>query len=269
MNKEAYILLNKLGLPYPKSLSIDDIIILGKENRFFVRYMTESGKKSENLSGTQIINDKFSYDPTINKNILSIEKVYDCIAGGALFLKNGEIYGEYVEGHIVSLLRRGLCLKRFYITKERKILSLSQAQVWKAKLSNNSYNYEFFDGDTSIYFSKVIEYIKKNIFQFNYDNILLEFMMTNDEIIFCDAKNRDLPFFDKLPLIFSENKVYLKKDVEFISKINLDFLDVDYPLINENIEGVTIIINNSALLSHFITRNLNRNLNIIFINNNV
>lgn len=161
MNKEAYILLEKLGLPYPKSLSIEDITLLEKDSMFFVRYMTESGKKSKNLSGAQIISNKFNYDPAINKDILSIEKVYDCIAGGALFFKNGEIYGEYVEGHIVSLLRRGLCLKRFYITKEKEIMLLNQSQAWKAKLSNNSYNYEFFNGHSSICFNKVIEYIKK------------------------------------------------------------------------------------------------------------
>lgn len=63
--------------------------------------------------------------------------------------------------------------------------------------------------------------------------------------------------------------LYLKKDANITSKTYLDFLDIDYPLINEDIENTAIIINNSAILSHFITRNLNRNLNIIFINNNI
>jgi hypothetical protein len=233
MNTNAYNILCGKGLPAPGIYTLDVIENLPLEKQYYLRYNNElSSIKSHITNGCELVKGKHEIMSHLDdKKLLQIEDVILTIAGGALYVYDGIVYGEYCEGHPIVLLRRGLCGKRFLLTEDKKMFVLPVLQDWIAnqKTQVGEYEWEPFNGVMSNNLMRIIDFIKKNI-DFSEHGLLLEYLLEEEKIIFCDAKNKD---FGILPSVWtniflsSETFIQIKGVTKMTKPLNIDMFDID------------------------------------------
>jgi hypothetical protein len=267
MYKNAYSLLNEKGLAAPGLYTFNMIKNSLPDKLYYLRYNNQLSEiKSHVLKGSDIIKNASELEVHLkNKILIQIEDVILTISSGALYIYDDIVYGEYCEGHPITLLRRGLCGRRFLVTKNKEVFELRALQNWIAKQGDgdtSEYEWHPFNGIISDNFQKIIDFTKEN--KFFEHGLLLEFLIEGDKIIFCDAKYNDfrIPVLKWLEIFTSSDLfVCVKGEERMLRHTEIDRLDIDNPGdLSEN-----ICIYNGALLSHYFTYNINKLKNILFI----
>jgi hypothetical protein len=217
------------------------------------------------MNGSEIIKNKNELESHIKNGILlQIEDVIATIAGGALYMYKGIVYGEYCEGHPIALLRKGLCGKRFLIEEDKKVFELPSLQSWIAKQKNvGEYEWKPFNGIMSDSYKRIIDCIQ------NGDNheqgLLLEYLLEEERIIFCDAKykNFGIPVTKWLDVFcHSEPFIPIKGDIRIIKGMKIDGFDIDR---HDSHLPEYLCIYNGAILSHYITYHIQKIQNVSFL----
>jgi hypothetical protein len=261
MNKNAFDILQNAGLKTAAVYSPDDMEKLQDNTEIFLRYI-ESLKFNNRKVDIKYIRDNISQ---ISKQfelgeLIQIAESINSIAGSSVYIKDGYIYGEYVEGNIIMLLRRGICGKRFLITPENNVITIPVFQNWICVEKKCRCFWLPFDGKISSAFDILIESLKNTIDKSNED-LLLEILVENDGIVFCDAKYQKI----KMPsdIFFCEDIfIPIKGDCIIDKNVKIDGFDIDY----SDFLSKNIMICNGAFLSHYITHNFEKIKNLVYKN---
>lgn len=257
MYKNAYAILRKLELNTPEVFTIDEAIEHKHYLTFYARYSKDADRQSGIIKQSELLRDKLILEKDFaSGKLLSIEAAYNTIFSGASLTKEGFTYSEIVEGHLVSLLRRGLCGIRL-IHSNKIECTLSVFQGWNAT-QFNGYHYEPLRELTDTKnILNLIEPLVKNLYK-KQPHVLLEWLYTDKGLIFCDA--RDLGFEDfgsDLHRLTIPNHGHINvfgKNIERKSNVKVDGFDIDYSINNcSNLHAY-----NGALLSHYVTRDLSK-----------
>jgi hypothetical protein len=262
----AYNILREKGLPSPGIYTLDAIENFHPTKQYYLRYNNElSDIKSHVMDGHEIMGNRHEIESHLEgKKLIQIEDVISTIAGGALYIYDGIVYGEYCEGHPIVLLRKGSCGRRFILTGDKKILVLPTLQNLVAKQKNvGGYEWKPFNGIISNNFKRIIDFIK-NI-DFSEHGLLLEYLLEEEKIIFCDAKTKDFGISPSVwTNIFLSPEIFIQiKGVARITKqMKIDMFDID---IRENYSLEDICVYNGAMLSHYFTYNINKINNVLFL----
>ncbi|GHT84558.1 hypothetical protein FACS1894137_07760 [Spirochaetia bacterium] len=263
MNKNAFNILNGKKLVRASEYSLDEAGNLPSNKEIFLRYNELFKINNKKVNSSYIINNMKNLQNELENNeLIQIVESIDSIAGGIIYIKDGFVYGEYVEGNIILLLRRGICRKRFLICPDTSLYELSALQNMICNEKIEKYEVLPFDGHLSGGFNVLITLLKENIHKFD-DNLLLEILIERDRIVFCDAKYKNLGLKpDILNIIFlkSESTILLKGHRVPKIFLSIDNFDIDKHTARKNIG-----IRNGAILSHFITYNINNIENLLFL----
>jgi hypothetical protein len=274
MNPQAYEILAEMKVNLPQEYCVDEILSCQHENKYFYcRFSTISGLNSRFYKGKEITNKIHWFEQLQrNKELLKIEEVVNCICGCVIYINDGCIYGEFVNGHIMSLLRKGVCSMRFLIDSNNGVYLINQFQRWIVQQKNNKFilkTNDNFDESQFNIIQDLIVYLRS--IDFTKDNSLFELMVSKDKYVFCDAKIFSEDDFSLKTLqlfIDKKDKIVIKspkKIVNLKSIHQVDCFDVDYKMLNNDLSNNNIIVYNDALLSHFITRNFKHFNSIFFL----
>lgn len=254
MNPCAFEIIENLGLRHPNVYNLSDAI-KANQNSFYLRYGRDMEAKSCVVNKEELITrkDKLEEDLLAGK-LIEIEDFFKSVAGCAVYINSDGIYGEYVCGHIVALLRRGLCRKRFFIDQNNKVFIKDAFQGFEAIQIVGGYNWRICTNRLDK-LNETIRYLTNSI-TVRPKDLLMEILITENEIIVCDAKYPRMEnAWQGMKMMFDmyDTAIYLKnmsnRDIlENDSKI--DGFDIDWSLPVKN-----LIVGNSAILSHYITRN--------------
>jgi len=272
MNKQAFEILTGLGLPTPKTYSLQEVSAGHDSDVFYLRFNKNTSFRSGIVPRRKIITSISDYEKMlINGDLLLIEEVVPSIFGAALYVEAGYVYGEIVRGHLIGLLRRGFCGSRFLfplLTDGPKTIERTFQQFYCIQ-TESGYKIEL--NDPFYELEPAVELIKKELLSKlprNVNNLLLEVLITDARILYCDAKFPQLSgFMNFVQNFFLRNKyTLLTKDKSCRGYIMVDEFDIDlHPEIENH---VSIVARNGALLSHFITRNWNKINDIILFPKN-
>lgn len=263
MNPKAYEILEKMKVNTPQEYCLDQAILDQNLSEFyFCRFSSNSILNSGLYKGEDIKNNIHLFMQLQHNNkLLKIEEVVNCICGCVIYVNNGYIYGEFVDGHIMSLLRKGVCSIRFLIDSNNVYL-INQFQRWIVHQTKNEFvlksNNDFDKSRLNIIQDLFVYLCSINFIK---DNSLFEIMISKDRYVFCDAKifSEDDFYINTQQLFVSEkNKIVIKSPKRIINLKSIhqvDCFDVDYEAIKDNLANSNITAHNDALLSHFITRN--------------
>jgi hypothetical protein len=291
MNPQAYEILTKMKVNIPQEYCIDQVILnQNRNNYYYCRFSSKSELKSGLFSGKEIQNNIHLFNQLQHNNeLIRIEEVVNCLAGCVIYINNGNIYGEFVLGHIMTLLRKGVCLVRFLIDSDNGVYFRHAYQHQLVTQKGNKFNYyhdvqydhssnlKIFEGfDELPNFSvlqDLIVYLRS--IDFTLDNSLYEIMVSKDKYVFCDAKIFSVnDFFINAKKLF-DNEGY---KIEIIARNNPlpphgiiqlqdGFFDVDNKEFSnfDNDTNYDVYILHSAFLCHFITRNFKRFNSLIYL----
>lgn len=254
MNPHAFEIIENLGLRHPNVYSLCDVV-KANQNNFYLRYSRDLVDKSCVVSKEELIlrKDKFEEDLSTGK-LIEIEDFFQSVAGCVVYINADGIYGEYVSGHIVALLRRGLCRKRFFIDENNKVFIKDAFQGFEALQTSGGYNWSICTNRLDK-LNEIIDYLINSMIARPKD-LLMEILITENEIVVCDAKYPGMEsawqgmkkMFDLCDTTIFLKNIYnsdvIKRDIK------VDGLDIDCSLPVKN-----LIVGNSAVLSHYITRN--------------
>jgi hypothetical protein len=264
MNPSPYEILTEMKVRIPQEYCVDKFSSNQyKENYFYCRFSSNSGQSSGLYKGEEITNDIDRFrQMQQNKELLKIEEVINCVCGCVIYINNGYIYGEFVDGHIMSLLRKGVCSIRFLIDSNNRVYLIKQFQHWIVNLINDKYifgpNNHFNEVQLRLIQDLIIYLHEINLTK---NNSLYEILVSKDDFVFCDAKvfSKDDFFIDAKQLFISDdNNIVIKypiKKIDSDSLNQIDCLDVDYKTMIDNNTNNNITVYNDALLSHYMTRN--------------
>lgn len=257
MNPNAFEIIEKLGLVHPRFYNLDEIV-QSQCSKFYLRYSKSSDKESYVIDKRELLDkiDTLKWD--IQSGALTkIEDSFDSVAGCAAYINPDGIYGEYVSGHIISLLRRGLCNKRFYIGKDKGVKVKDAFQGFEAIQLKGGYDWKPCLNRLDK-LGSVIRYLSDCVLE-NQTDLLLEILITENAIIVCDAKYPKMEqswkeikkmFDDEFSGLFLKKRKTTKTCQE---QVKIDGLDIDLSCFVEN-----VLIGNGAILSHYITRNYSK-----------
>lgn len=252
MNPQAFQIIEALGMRHPKCYSLGEAIE-SHRNSFYLRYDKKTGCQSRIVDKEGLIVQKAVLEKDISMGkLLKIEDSFNSIAGCAVYVNPDGIYGEYVCGHIIALLRRGICKKRFLVDENKRVTIKDVFQGFEARQTQGGYIWKPFTNEIDK-MDAVIDYLLKNINSVQSD-LLLEILITENDIIVCDAKHPTMEdSWQGIKDIFNTNssEIYLKNgSSSFVKKVKIDGFDID---LSESVKD--ILICNGAILSHYITRN--------------
>lgn len=265
MNPGAFEILKKIKLPCPKVYGAQDLGSLSSGNCYYLRYNKEFNIENQVVSGREIFTEKDKYIDEISKNILlSIESTYSMTFGGATLMHGDYIYTEFVTGHPIALLRRGLCGIRFILKGNKILFRQNEFQGWEATQGEGArYYWEPTKGPTTDNFNMILNHLSvlKNIHE---KNLLLEWFISNNQIVFCDAKYKGFVMLENdFGKIIDGGEVYFSKKISdgTCKTKYYDCFDIDF---NDEPEDFSVLYaHNSSILSHYVTRSVDRNINIV------
>lgn len=264
MNVDAYKILDQIGLKRPKVYLKKSIREINPNKYYFLRYGKDVQKSNKVILGKNLISSKKEIIRELDSGILLfIESKYNSIGGGVSLIKNGFSYLEYVKGHVISLLRRGLCGGRILIKTKNILKIIPSFQGWEAK-QNKEYSWKPTLGPSKSTLERIGRKLS-NILPESHKGLILEWMETKDSIIFCDARDTGLENFGNKLLNLALNKTdvhllpYSNKQQE--TELIIDGFDIDLRKSPQDYNE--IIAYNGSVLSHYITKNINKNINII------
>jgi hypothetical protein len=267
MNSKAFEILSSLNLTIPKRYDLPEVLIMPDTAVFYLRYSQEFHYLSRIVDKKELENNILSIEKMYQEGkLIYIEEAIPSIFGACLYIDKGLVYGEIVRGHIIGLLRRGMCAQRFYIDQNNNLFVKKTCQLLYFLQENGKYSYLVNNDppDMDKQINRIIENIVRILPIQDINGLLLEILITNDRIICCDAKYPDLDnFMDFASEIFlnKDDFCLLKKNLINNELVFIDNFDID--VFNNINKSHNIVLNNSALLSHFITRHWNL-INTIF-----
>lgn len=264
MNPGAFEILEKYNLKGPKLYSLEELKNKPDLNRFYLRYSKKSNKDNKVVSLDYVLKNFKEIESEIKNGILSyIESTYNSIGGGVSLIKKDFSYTEYVKGHVISLLRRGLCGARILIDKGKVIKIVRCFQGWEAVQKDN-YIYQPSMGPTASKINFIAQKMS-SLLPNHHEGLLVEWLETPEEIIFCDARETGFEEFgnELYKIGSSEPNILALSNIsnEKITNFIFDGLDVDNRKIIE--DNTKITVNNGALLSHFVARNINKKIQVV------
>jgi hypothetical protein len=264
MNKDAFNIINEKKLVRATNYTLEEACNLPQNKEIFLRYNESFKIKNRKVNGSYIARSMSKLQHEIKNNeLIQIAESIDSIAGGAVYINDGFLYGEYVEGNIFMLLRRGICRKRFLISPDKSVYELSALQNMICYENMEKYEMLPFDGQLSGGFTIFITLLKENMHKFD-TNLLLEILIERDKIVFCDAKYKDLALKpDVLKVVFLEKleSILLRGHKMPRNFLSIDDFDIDRYKHNTR-KNIGVL--NGAILSHFITYNINNIKNMQF-----
>ncbi len=267
MTSDAYQKLAKLGLPYPSISSLEDVLSESTlpDDYFFLRT-----KKTHNLpkyaNKQYFVNNYERMLELIHNGILmQIEPGILSKYGGCVLNQSGYTYIELVIGHLSGLLLNGWCSQRsLFFDTEFKQTSINQAEMVEIDYQNHQIKKSRkIDRPQMEKLARNINHYMRNI-----DKYLLEFIVDyNDNIFFVDYK--DYVWQMDFEVIFDnkakEGNIYTGGDTVgfdestsdlFTGRFMLESLDRVHP-------NTILVLNNNALISHFVTYSLRNGLSTI------
>lgn len=254
MNSQAFHIIEALGLRAPKSYNLNEAIE-SQRNKFYLRYCKDVGYQSHVINKEELIIQRAMLEKEISKGkLLRIEDAFDSIAGCAVYANLDGIYGEYVSGHIISLLRKGICRKRFLIDKCGEVKVREAFQGFEATQIKGGYFWRPCE-NVKDKLNEITCYLLENLISKEKD-LLLEILITEDDIIICDAKHPGMDMsWQSMKDIFDINNVEIFLKKTHSKKVNVKEFKIDGFDIDLSVPAKNIIIGNGAILSHYVTRN--------------
>ena len=267
MNPRAYEILQKLKLPLPRIFTLEEACSGSPKSKYYLRYNNSAGKHNQVCTAAFLRKNKKAISSQISSNaLIRIEAVYDFIGGGASLVKRDFVYSEYVTGHLCALLRRGLCGMRFLFTQGKLVFQEDIFQGWKgSQRVGFHYNWEPSNGPSREESLSVAELLTR-VLPTSHSGLFLEWFFCDEGIFFCDTKDSGFDFFGEGLLDFASNHypTHIQRFQTGTERIMLlvDGFDIDLRTAPE--PGTQLVIHNGALLCHFITRNIQKNIAIMF-----
>jgi len=263
MKSDAAVLLKRLKLPSTKAFRLEQLEA-NHSQTYYLRFAEDSELSNGRWSASRI-SEEFERLRSLERlgKLLSIERCYCTIAGGASLIKKGFVYTEFVEGHSNALLRRGCCGARI-IHDGDESHSMKVFQRWRAEQTDTGYNYIPCVGPTNDRVEKVVEFLHC-LHDLPDSNVLLEWMWTTEGFLFCDAQTRGISEFGdsaakilpgKRPIDFYDNL----RHPSAVSKTIVDCFDCENA--PRPCDGTLLLCVNDALLSHYITRTIGTNVKV-------
>lgn len=199
---------------------------------FYLRYHKNASCESRVVDRSELIaqNMVLKKDIAMGK-LLRIEESFNSVAGCAVYANMDGIYGEYVSGHIVSLLRRGVCQKRFLIDERNHVVIKEAFQGFEAEQKKGVYIWTPCANRVDK-LEEIICFLLRSKIKREKD-LLLEILITKDEIVVCDAKYPGMiAVWQGMKDFFDVNcsETYLKKsgDIDSLErKTKIDGFDID------------------------------------------
>lgn len=263
MNKFAFDILDEKKLIRPTQYALSDIGKLSSDKKIFLRYNENFKSENKVVTCSYILQHMNELRKESEAGVLvQMAELINSIAGCVIYVKDGYIYGEYVEGEPIALLRRGICGKRFLIDSKKKVLERPVFQNWICRQGVGKYEWEPYKSLSSPGYSMMIESLSEIISK-KHNNYLFEIHIEKSRIIFSDARYKDIDItIQKFIKIFEiSGKLNLKGSVDYNKMIKIDGFDIDCcHQIPSN-----IIIHCGAILSHYIIYNFNEIENIDFM----
>lgn len=263
MNRSAFSILDELKLPHPYVYDLKNIKDIKDESVLFMRYCDGEKHKNHTISGIAFKENVSKYIAEYQNNLLvQIADVITGIGGFAVHLYDKYIYGEYVDGEIVSLLRGGYCQKRFLIDRENgnvSVLAVDQQAICKIidyKYVWNEYHSEM---NNKEFFNKLFALNKLLMNIKDTNDLLLEGHFVENSIIFSDAAHKSINI-DFHRIFQNNDKVWLRGCTESMQEVSVDHLNID---IDPRVE--LVCVQKGSLLCHYITYYIN-DLNVFFQN---
>lgn len=249
---------------YPQAYDLREAIE-SSQKKFYLRYDKKDNYESRVVSREELIVEYSTLKKDIAAGkLLKIENYYNSVAGCAAYVNKDEIYGEYVSGHIIALLRRGVCNKRFFIDERDQVTVKDAFQGFEAIQENGRYLWIPCENKTDK-LEEVIHFLAKNVNRSQQD-LLLEILITEDDIVVCDAKYPGMgASWQGMKDIFDGNcaQSHLKgshRASGLDGEVKIDGFDVDAA-----VQAKNLLVGNGAILSHYITRNYANFENIQFV----
>jgi len=261
MDKKSFEILSEFNLPMPIRYNLTEAISMPPATSFYLRHSPEFHYLNKVINKNDLDNDFLSIKKMLLEGkLVYIEESIPSLFGACLYIDNGLIYGEIIQGHIIGLLRRGMCGQRFYINQDKKLISHKTFQQFYFLQERYGYscNTNLNPVDMTEQISNIIKEIVLKLPN-DINDLLLEILITENRIICCDAKYpKLLNFMEVIKRYFINNEFYslFTRNQRNKNMIIFDNFDID---INNNQINMpkNIIVNNSALLSHFITKQWN------------
>jgi len=274
MNPQAYEILEKMKVNIPQEYCVDQIMLNQNENSFFYCRFSSNSEFNSGLYNSEEIKNNIHLFKQLQRNneLIKIEEVVNCICGCAIYINNGNIYGEFVNGHIMSLLRKGACSIRFLMDSDNGIYLMDSFQRLIVQQTKNEFIIERNINDDELQLNilhDLIVYLRSIDFTIN--NSLYEIMVSKDKYVFCDAKifsEDDFLLNTQQLFVNKKNKIAIKppkKNINSNSIHQVDCFDVDFKAIEDDLTNNNITVHNDALLSHFITRNFKQFNSLFFL----
>jgi hypothetical protein len=265
MNAEAFNVLKQNRLTVALIYTLDEVKRLPPEKEVFLRYNKYSTMKNKVVDCQYVLDNINDVKIQIENNeLLQIVESINSIAGGVVYIKNGFIYGEYVEGNIIMLLRRGICGRRFLIARDNTVYEESAFQNWIcAQQRGGGYEWQPFNAAISSVFGFFLNSLKECINK-DEDSLLLDVLIEGSRIVFCDAKYKDIDVpMKKLRDVFCDDNgiISLKGGYASQSGLKIDGFDLD----NCCCLPESIGIANGAILSHYILYNIRSIENLLYL----
>jgi hypothetical protein len=263
LNRESSKILEKYCLPTTEAYNLVDLASFKQQIQdgmlFYLRYSSESkqqyGFSNSVLDILALCRDLDMYLDHLDKGfIVSVERKYNTLIGGATLYADKFIYTEIVKGHSITLLRRGLCGARIVLHKQGGITIRREFQRFYAQQQTN-YIYLPSGGPSDSEIQDVTSKIAKYI-NTGEPGLLIEWMITEESgFLCCDAKTGFSQFGAELSDLSNSDTITVFDSVNEKNRgLRLSIGDFDCDLANQLCDGNCLLIANSeALLSHLVT----------------
>jgi len=193
MNPLAFDILHTLDLQMPNVFDLGAALSAPPETRYYLRFSPSSDLCNSVTTAGALKDGRPLYQQYIAEGLLlGIEATYAPVAGGATLITPHLWYSEYVLGHPIALLRRGLCGARLLVNDDIPPRHDHAFQGWQATQgSGSAYTWAPLGIPDAIASQQRL----MDVFALtphSHDGILLEWMHIGDRLIFCDARDSGL-----------------------------------------------------------------------------
>jgi hypothetical protein len=253
MNPTAFTILTSHHLRLPRCFSLEEVLALPHSTLYYFRLRFASGRNNVYLTGKEIANQRDEIAKSLQRGEAFIEATYDISIGGSSLIKRDFIYSEIVKGHPVCLLRRGRCGARILFEPDKRPNIELVPQGWAA-IQNQGFTWQPSSGPTLEEAEAIAMKLLTDL-PHTRDELLIEWFVADDTIIYCDARDEHLSGLgNDIPRYFHSSSSVLLYDgiTTENGKRVVDQLDIDYDKELPN-DGVQHIFN-GAFLSHCVTR---------------
>ena len=263
MNPNAFEILKCYGLPLPHEFTLDEICESLSGEFFYLRFAKECGVRNRVLSGAECVSQRHILEDKIKSGeLLKIEATYKFICGGVSLVKPDFSYTEYVEGHLCALLQYGLCGGRVLMSN-REIHIHPLFQGWKVEQDVKNRHRFTLNGKAQEDKLNETALTIRRMLPIGHPGLLLEWFRSPNGIVFCDARDSGFEDFGYFLSDLINEPCFISLKSAHSPPSGRVFCDgFDVTSRHEPKAGDQILAINGALLSHFVMRNINKDIYI-------